>query len=298
MTIVAAFMDDSGGTDPNSGPVFALGFVVVDSADLRGWSAAWLDALTKHLSVAQRYLALSSLEAKSSDLYDMKRRLESGQPLPLPLQKALFHAGLNTPTRVDDLITDLWRVLANHPAPARYVGSVAFKHPVWQQFRSKEYEQWQKAPSAAPKSTVKALRQFIGEKTFEFALQRLQYVGDDRSFRFDDAVLVGDEGALNALMYASQAEAQAGLGQFTTLPKLLNNVWFGSSLHNPCLQMADWVAFACRRWAEGKTPEGVAPLGYIIHRFRGYSNNRVRGVGIAVNPSKADVPALPKQMQI
>jgi hypothetical protein len=296
MSIVTAFMDDSGGTDPNSGNVLALGLIVIDSQDLRQCSEAWSDTVARHLTAPKRHLSLSGLEAKSSDLYAMLTRLQMGKPLSAT-QNLLFQNGLNTSERVEDLINDLWRLLANHPARMRYLGSVTFKHSVWQKYRKSEYADWKAAPDKVSKGTKKALSQFVGEKTFEYLLQRLQYLGDDREFPFTDAVLVGDQSAIDKLMYTSQAEAQAGLGHFTMLPKLLNNVWFGSSLHNPSLQMADWVAFACRLWAERKTPRGVSPLGYIVHRFRGYPN-RVKGVGIAVNPAKANVPAMPQRVRI
>ena len=36
------------------------------------------------------------------------------------------------------------------------------------------------------------------------------------------------------------------------MPRLVNNVWFGSSRSSPQLQMADWIAYAVRTWAESK----------------------------------------------
>jgi len=131
---------------------------------------------------------------------------------------------------------------------------------------------------------------FIGEKAFEWLLQRLNYLGNPGEKNYSDAFLIGDENAVTTSMYKSQALAQAGFSNYTSLPKIANNVWFDSSAHNPCLQLADWVAFAVRTWAE-KSGDTNMRLQELLPNFRGYPNN-VMGRGIVPIPSEDAFPKL------
>jgi hypothetical protein len=92
-------------------------------------------------------------------------------------------------------------------------------------------------------------------------------------------------------MLQTQAEIQAGLGrEFSDLPAILNRPWWGASLYEPCLQIADWVAFAIRRWVEGKP----TLLRQLLPNFRGYPDpDWLLGRGIVCCPNKECFPQLP-----
>jgi hypothetical protein len=291
MQSVVAFFDDSGGPDPGSGPVFALGMVVIPTPDVRVISDGWNAVIAKHVNVSAQYLALNSIEAKSSDLYDLHNRLVTGKPLHTNCQRRLYAHGLNTPQRAQALIDDCWDYLAHPPTGIRYLASVALKQVVWKQYKSVLYGSLPLPPNKPSAAARKELSRFIGEITFGWLLQRLEYLGQETTFPFLDAFLVGDESEVRALMYDSQAEAQAGFGQFTQLSRIVNNVWFGSSLHNAPLQIADWIAFVARLWLS-QNPEGSRRLGQIKANFRGYPN-RIKGRGIVVNPHRANAPQIP-----
>jgi hypothetical protein len=92
-------------------------------------------------------------------------------------------------------------------------------------------------------------------------------------------------------MYKSQADAQAGLCQFTDLPKVVNNIWFGASSHNPCIQMADWIAYSVRTWAEKRQGANMH-LRNLMPYFRGFPD-KVLGWGIVPIPDVDCFPKLP-----
>ena len=128
-------------------------------------------------------------------------------------------------------------------------------------------------------------------KAFDWLLQRLDYLGKDVDYKFSHAIVIGDETALQRTLYRSQGDTQAGLKGYTDLPRVVNNVCFGSSLYNPCLQIADWVALAVRGWAESR-PTGSQRLGQLLRSFRGYPDN-VLGRGIVPIPDRSICPPIP-----
>jgi len=291
MEPVVAFFDDSGDLQPGGTKIFSLGLVVLRLSELKRCSQAWLSVVSEHLCTQPEWLAIRGLEAKSSALHDLRDRLAKGQPPQSKLQKRLVEEGLDTVSELDSLIDALWDFLADPGIEIKYLASLAVKNEVWEQFRSLEFQLW-RLRNGKDTNLTSELARFLGEKTFEWLLQRVEYLGDDPDFAFSEALVVGDETSTAKMMYRSQAEAQAGFRQFTDLPKLLNNVWFGSSLHNPCLQMADWIAFACRRWAQGDNI-GAVRLKQIMKYFRGYPFE-ILGRGIVVNPSRTSaLPPLP-----
>ena len=100
---VTAFFDDSGGPDPNSSRSFCFGAVVLPASLVRECSAAWTEVIGKHFDVDGDQLGYYNCEVKSSDLYDLRRKLRRGPGL-RESQKALFAHGLNSVGRVDGLI--------------------------------------------------------------------------------------------------------------------------------------------------------------------------------------------------
>jgi hypothetical protein len=89
MDSVAAFFDDSGGLDPGDGHNFvSLGMVVLPTNLVRKVSASWNSLIADHLMINAESLAVNGIEAKSSDLYDLRKRLKNGvapKGLELPL---------------------------------------------------------------------------------------------------------------------------------------------------------------------------------------------------------------------
>ena len=291
-----AFFDDSGDLHPGSGQNFcSFGMVVVSIANMKEINDKWLDMVASHLQVSKDVIAINGIEAKSSDLYELRRRLDKGKPL-TSTQSAIYKWGLKTSGKVDALIEDIWDFLANPPKDMRYIASVANKSATWGKFKMQEYQRFQQIyktyPKRIPKELGRSLVHFIGEKSFEWLLQRLNFLGNPSEMNFTGVLLIGDESSISTLMYNSQASAQAGLSKFTTLPKIMNNVWFGSSLHNPCLQIADWVAYAVRTWAEKRQASNMR-LKSILPSFRGYPNT-ILGRGIVTIPNQHSFPKLPK----
>jgi len=292
---VAAFFDDSGELDPGSGHnIFCLGMVVMPVDKIRKVSEEWLNMIAGHLRLTANVLAVNGIEAKASDLHALRKKLGNLQSLG-DVHKPFCDWGLNTPRKVDALIADIWEFLAQPTTPLIYLASVANKSKTLEKFQESEYQRFQEIQAAEQKSGLRNLRRelglYVGERAFGWLLQRLNYMGNIGERAFADAFIIGDENAVAVAMYKSQALAQAGADKYTDLPKIVNNVWFGSSAHNPCLQIADWVAYAVRNWAEKRQAANMRLKG-MLHNFRGYPDN-VFGWGIVAIPDQAAFPKLP-----
>ena len=294
---VTAFFDDSGGPDPKSSRSFCFGAVVLPASQVRECSDAWAQVIGKHFDIDGDQLGNYSCEVKSSDLYDLRRKLRQGTGL-RESQKALFEHGLDTVGRANRLIEDIWNFLADPPVPIRYLATCADKDSAWRKFSTDQFAKWQSMqdlpkPERVGQKPLRAeLSNLILERAFEYLLQRIDYLGGDLDFEYHDAMVIGDQSAVTRLMYESQAGIQARQGYFTDMPRLVNNVWFGSSRFSPQLQMADWIAYAVRTWAEGKR-EGFDRLGQVARRFGGYPD-RLRGSGIVLWPDEDRFPRLPQ----
>lgn len=296
MESVAAFFDDSGELDPGSGRnIVSLGMLVISVKNIRELSSHWFDMISHHLRIKACNLSVCGIEAKSSELYELKRRLEKGQS-PKGLQVPLYNWGLNTPERVEALIDSIWEFLSKPCVPTIYLASVANKSATFQKYQASNYQTFLELKSITNKKAIGNLRRelilYLGERLFEWLLQRLNYLGNPSEWDFPDAFIVGDESAVTTSMYKSQAIAQAGFSNFTRLPKIANNVWFGSSTNNPCLQIADWIAYAIRTWGEMRQGANMR-LKEILPYFRGYPD-KIFGRGIIPIPSARELPKLPK----
>ena len=293
---VTAFFDDSGGADPNSSRSFCFGAVVLPASRVRDCSAAWNDAIGKHFDVDGDQLGYYDCEVKSSDIYDLRRKLRQGPGL-RESQKSLFAHGLNSIDRADQLIEDIWEFLAEPSFPLKYLAACIHKDSAWRTFHQHRFARWEsmqgvpKAERIGEKPLRAELSNFILGRAFEHLLRGIDDLGGDLDFEYHDAMVIGDQSAVSRLMHESQAGIQAGRGYFTDAPRLVNNVWFGSSRFSPQLQMADWIAYAVRTWAERKR-EGYDRLGQILRRFRGHPDNVVGG-GITLVPDEDRFPALP-----
>lgn len=293
---VTAFFDDSGGADPNSSRAFCFGAVVLPASLVRDCSAAWNEVIGKHFDVDGDQLGYYDCEVKSSDLYDMRRKLRRGPGL-RESQKSLFAHGLSSVGRVDELIEDIWDFLAQPLVPIKYLASYVHKDSAWREFLQRRFARWEsmqhlpRAERIGEKPLRAELSNLILGRVFEHLIRGIDDLGGDPDFEYHDAMVIGDQSAVNQLMHESQAGIQAGRGYFTDAPRLVNNVWFGSSRFSPQLQMADWIAYAVRAWAEGRR-EGFDRLGQVLHRFRGQPDP-VSGCGIALVPDRDRFPELP-----
>jgi len=297
---VTAFYDDSGGFDPGASNRFAcFGMNVIPARYIHECGDAWWENLAGHFQYSN--LQTIGIEARSSELYDMLNRIESGTPLK-EKQQIMFDNGLNTSDKVNKLIKEILGFLAKPPVPIKYFAVVANKEEVWQEFRTTQINQWEIIAESGRKGREQKdkldklrneLSSFLVKHTYEFLLQRLQYLRADKDFEFSDAFVVGDESSSTKIMLETQAGIQAGLGKFSDLPNIVNRSWFGSSLHDPCLQMADWVAFVVRTWAEGDAVSSRR-IKLLLPYFRGYPDpDKLIGRGIVLCPNKECFPSLP-----
>ncbi len=189
----------------------------------------------------------------------------------------MFEYGLNSTEKVNRLIEAILDFLSKPPVTIRYLATVAHKQEVWQQFRSNYINKWRMLAQSHHKNSKREIKKlseglssFLVKYTYEFLLQRLDYLSRDGDFDFSDAFVIGDESSDIKVMLKTQAEIQAGLGEsFSLLATIVNRPWFGSSLHDPCLQMADWIAFAVRTWAEGSMAYSHR-IKQLLPNFRGY----------------------------
>lgn len=294
MEEVLAFYDDSGEFNPGGRKFACFGMNVIPANYIRKCSDAWWEMTGEHFKFSGS-MQTSGIEVKSSDLHDLPKHLQSGKPLN-DVQAKMFSYGLNTTTKVNKLIEAVWGFLEKPPVPIKYLAVIANKVEVWQNFRSTQFNQWitleQLGKNHKDKNLRCELEAFLIKHTYEYLLQRLEYLSKDPDFSFTDSFVVGDQSSSIKVILETQAGIQAGQGKFSELPAIVNRSWFGSSLHDPCLQIADWIAFAVRKWAEGK--------GSLCHRiekilpnFRGYPDkDKLIGWGIVLCPNKKCFPTL------
>lgn len=294
---MTAFYDDSGGFNPGGGNIACFGMCVVPAPYIRECGDAWWETLEKHFEFSGS-LQINRIEAKSSELHNMVRCLEKKSPLN-PVQQKMFDHGLNTVAKANNLIEAIFGFLAKPPISVKYLAVVANKEEAWLEFRATQFNQWRafKQTGNSYKSSLKKLSielaSFLVKHTYEFLLQRLDYLSKDADFNFSDAFVVGDQSSDTKVMLETQAGIQAGLGKFSELSTIVNRPWFGSSLNDPCLQMADWIAFTVRVWAEEKL-EFSPRLKQLLPKFRGYPDpDRLLGRGIVLCPNRECLPNLP-----
>ena len=294
---MVAFFDDSGSGKPDAEKFFAWGTVCVPATYIRELNDSWVELVQSRLNTINPPW-IDGIEPRATDLYSLSRSIGSSKQLE-PNKKRLVDAGLNTESLVDAFIQDIYRFLSAPPVPVKYVGAVTHKIKFFE--RQSQYFAWQKAKKQNDVTTRNKLSELLAEKvtinSFEWMAQRANSLADDedegKDFRYTDGFIVGDESAFSGKrIQKRQALAQAGFSQpFSNLDHLVNRCWFGSSLHDPCLQIADWIAYTLRRWAEQKE-DAEARLKQIQHLFRGYPN-KVFTRGISLWPAADDFPKWP-----
>lgn len=297
---MAAFFDDSGVFRPeDSGRCACFGMVVIPNTHIRKCGDAWWEMLQRYFQCPAS-LQTIGIEAKSSELCDMLHKLKRKTRLQ-NVQQKMFNYGLNTIERVSELIEAIFDFLSKPPVTIKYIAVIASKQDAWYKFRDSQINQWRilvQAPKEEyPRKEINKLSNdlssFLVKYAYEFLLQRVDYLSRDGDFDFSDAFIIGDETADTSVMLKTQAEIQAGLGtHFSLLPTIVNRPWFGSSLHDPCLQIADWIAFAVRTWAEENTAYSHR-IRQLFPNFRGYPD-KVLGSGIVLCPDRECFPKLPQ----
>jgi hypothetical protein len=188
MDSVAAFFDDSGELDPGSGRNFVcLGMVVLPVDNIRTVSNNWNSLIANHLRLNANALAINGIEAKSSELYELNRRLKSGKAL-TGLQIPLYRWGLNTPQKVNDLIEGIWDFLSSPKNGLIYLATVANKQVALRKFKKDDYNQFISANTAIQKNGVKGLRKglslYLCDCLFDWLLQRLNYLGNPSELNY------------------------------------------------------------------------------------------------------------------
>lgn len=292
---MTAFYDESGVFSPQNGYV-AIGMVVIPSRHIRECNVTWWEMIGGHFPSVQIVTSLPMLgiEAKVSDLQDMVNRLRRSVALKNS-QKNMFKNGLNSQGKIQALIQSIYHFIASPNVPVRYLATCANKGEYWNKFYQEKFDRWQYLTQAnngteSKKTIGKEMSSSLLRNMYHFLLQRLQLLSTDNNFEFSDSFVVGDETSSAKILLAKQSAVQAGLDKHGDLPSIVNKSWFGSSLHEPCLQIADSVAYTVLNWAEKRD---ATTLKTLLPNFRGYPKvDKIIGKGIVCCPDRDCFPSL------
>lgn len=291
---VTAFYDESGVFTPGQDPCVSIGMVVVASHSIRELSVTWWEMVGQHFPSIPipATLPLLGIEAKVSDLRDMAERLRKHNHLKTS-QSNMFKHGLDSLDKIDSLIKGIYNFVSNPVVHIKYLAACGQKEEYWQSYFKDKIYKWKyliqtKDTSGSSKTIGKELSQSLLRIMYEWLLQRLQFLSSDPGYEFTDSFVVGDETSNYKTLLTKQSVVQAGFGKHSDIPTVVNKSWFGSSLHEPCLQIADSIAYAVKYWAEGR---GIHYLKNILPNFRGYPD-RVKSQGSACCPNKECFPSI------
>ncbi|MTI80067.1 MAG: DUF3800 domain-containing protein [Firmicutes bacterium] len=287
-----AFFDDSGSPDPSDRTeFFTFGMVVIPFELIQKISDSWWDIIRSHMGIPRNGLPpILNLEAKSADLYNLYDKLRNNANLRIEEQRLVDDYWLDE-NKVSSFIRSIWDYLSTMDNDVTYLGAAVNKHEFWKKFKPDEYDYYnflvQNNASKRDKKSIRMrLQEALVSKAFEYLLQRTQYLMEDNE---GECIVIGDETCHSNNFYSSQAFLQAGFGNYTNAENIINNVVFGSSLHNPGLQISDWIAYAIRNWATDKNSHIISRFNEIKHNFRNGKNNPF-GRGIVLIPSKSNFP--------
>jgi hypothetical protein len=293
---VAAFYDDSGVFSPGQSNFVSIGMVVIPLRYIRENNDAWWEMLINHFPSIKISTSLEQLgiEVKSSDLQYMLKHISNKASINKPSQTIMIAYGMDTEDKLKKIIESIYDYISNPIVPMKYLAVCANKSEVWQKFYPEKINKWELDQNR--KQLGNELSIFLLKRMYEYLLQRLQYLSKDTDFEFSDSFIIGDEISNSKTILNIQSDVQAGLGKFSDLPAVVNRSWFGSSLHDPCLQIADWVTFAVRTWAE---KDINSPLRMFLPKFRGYPDfDNILGKGIVCCPDKKSFPDLLQNIEI
>ncbi|MDA8065175.1 MAG: DUF3800 domain-containing protein [Thermaerobacter sp.] len=282
-----AFFDDSGSARPETAEgFFCLGMVVVPAGEVPTMSDGWRELIGRHARVSPR--EARTMELTSSDTYELWSRKYRGKPIDDNKPSARFsHLNEMELSR----LKGVWDYISGLQ-DAILLGIAVHKKANWVRFRNKEWNDWNatgrgRETRKEKKDLASSLEWQIWENAFHYLLQWLQYFLDDQD---GHGILIGDECTTYRHLYKFHESIAAGDDTYTNAENIINNVVFGSSYHNPGIQIADWVAYAINGWARGIEAVGQH-LTEILPKFRDYPN--VKGRGLVLNPDNYDWPALP-----
>lgn len=295
MNPYVAFMDDSGNPHPmGPGEFFVLAIVAFPMDALRDFNDVWALLVSDHTGYTQDQARITEIHC--SDLYDHYKRLLNGNAV--LTERPLSHSSQD---QTESLIQAIWDFIATgkykniEVEPPKFVSIVIHKESNWRRFTKDLYQKWLlRNHLKLNKREVKSLEdQLVGQivdNAFGFVSQRLEYLMEDTDVD-GITVYIGDECAANKRMFEIQGLYSSGMGNFTRLRRIVNNIAFGSSNFNPGLQAADWAAFALAGWAR-QVPWLSDRLRQLLPRFRGCPS-AVQGRGIVLNPDNYEWPELP-----
>lgn len=296
--LVTAFYDESGVFGPQTqGRHVAIGMVVIHSRHIKECNVNWWEMIGGHFPSVQpaTLLPLLGIEAKLSELQDMENKLMRNGVLKNS-QKCMVDNGLNSGEKIRSLIQNIYRFLEKPIVPVKYLAVCADKDEYWHKFYQEKYNRWKylsKANGGAgdKKAIGKEMMSSLMRNMYHFLTQRLHLLSaDDDKFEFSDSFIVGDQTSSFKILLEKQSAVQAGFDKYGNLPSIVNKSWFGDSRYEPCLQIADSVAYAVLNWAEKRDS---ALLKTLLPHFRGYPEvDKIIGKGIVCCPDTDCFPSL------
>ena len=256
-------------------------------------SKQWWRFVKQNLSLIDEPPVIG-VEWKSADMYDIYRRIRGNGTLRLDQLRFLQQ---RTPplVEIEAWIKGTWDFISGLPPEVIFLSSVVKKQEYWLRYCDRDYKTFRIIKKHGMEHELKRYHQLrthlkndVQKKAFKWLLQRLHYLMEDKNN--SETIVIGDEMTDPGQLKECQCYMQAGYERYTSGKNIVNNVVFGSSIYNPPIQIADWLAFAVRNWAI-QARHTKERLGDIIHQFRDYPNVAGRGIVLIPNPHR--FPNLP-----
>jgi hypothetical protein len=293
-----AFFDDSGDANPdNTKDIFVLGVVVIPIAEMKRINTAWWALIRTGLKLTGAPAQLG-IEAKWTDVNEYRNRVRKGRSVD-DERLSVYRDQKVTPEQIDTLEESIITFIEAE-TEITLLASAFRKEKYWQLFHGYELGLFAEMRARKPEGKEKqeqearrtSLRQAVCSKSFEWGvLERVHFLMEDRGNC--PCIIIGDScsAVISANWHQGQDRKQTGSApRYTDAPNVVTNVAFGSSIHSPGLQLADWVASGVRRWALGRSPDFLRRW---RPRFRGAENPTIAGGGLVLKPARADFPPIP-----
>jgi hypothetical protein len=285
-----AFFDDSGRLDPDfAEDPYVLGIAVMPISVMADVGDAWWQTIRRVWRL-RGHPPQMGIEVKRTDLREHARRLAAGRPVKVKCSSW----GAVTIAQLQELEEALWSLLASE-SRVTFIAVVFDKVAYWEKWHLFAFDRFRGATELGLTQAERAelrthLSDSVASKAFEWGvLDRVNLLMEHREKA--PCILIGDQGSQPDKWHARHDWKQRGGATYTDAKHLVSNVAFGSSMFNPGLQIADWVACAVRLWA---TDEDRAPLDRLAPRFRRGPNSALKGFGLVVRPSVVTFPPLPR----
>lgn len=269
--------DDSGAAHPRAtSEFFATAAVAVPLDEVRTLGQRWNDLVRKYVPNSPA----GPIELKSSDSYDAWRRTRGGHAA-----RPGTLLGQSTHDEIDAAIKAAWQFLASPQCSVTYLAAAFHKEAYWTRFANSDYLSWQ---GAQDNVTGNCLKLKLEQDAFYFLVERIQYLMEEVHGL---CVVLGDESSSQPAYYSTHSIFGEGNARYTDASRVVTTVTFGSSVHSPVIQIADWIGFAVATWCRGLV-HGQQALRALLPRFRGYPDN-ILGRGILLKPGHDAFPTLP-----